>query len=653
MSEHPKKWDAPGGRAGLVLLLSGFIGFWIGASGFATWQAAVETSQVIAGIVQYQAPTPFFIYHVKSWNLLHHVIALGLNAGFSEKTLSILLSGVGGMISFQALSLCVLALARDRMLALAAPFFVASIGVDLFGTVYPVNLFGTPHTYGMIALSYFLLTAALLGVGNFRSGAFLLGLAPAVHPTYAALLWAIFGAGLLWSKTGLRERLRAMCFWLVCGAGVAALSLAVHLVTASDGPTVDPQTAHRYFDAFIRDWDGHRVPVGFFAAGIALNAAGLALSLLWLLKFDRDLPKPALALLWFFAVSAAAGLGGAVISWMPPDQVPRIVMASIPARFLNINSAALGAVLIGLFGRYQKGYGFRFTLLICVGLLWMANHQDAGYPWTVIVAGREVMLQLLPRLLMVWPAFAAGLLVLHGLRGILLRFGAEKSLLARLQPWLTVALFAAIMIRVCDRVDQLMVLFGVLLVEMRRFPEMMPKAGHLSSWVFRAPRFAVLAVLGAIAFQLCAESSMSRAAAWAAMKDRTNDAFFREVAVRPGMLLTCSNLHYIQLRTRRPVLLDGYALDYLPYLPEVGPQMEEIIREVHGIDFFRPPENTKHKGGLTREAGKELWQTRSAADWVEIRKRFDVTDVLTFADWKLKLPEAARSGEYVLYAIPP
>jgi hypothetical protein len=144
---------------------------------------------------------------------------------------------------------------------------------------------------------------------------------------------------------------------------------------------------------------------------------------------------------------------------------------------------------------------------------------------------------------------------------------------------------------------------------------------------------------------------MSRGEAWAGMKDRTNDPFFRDASVRPGMLLTCSGLRFVQLRIRRPVLLNTDLLDAISYFPQTAPQTDRILSEVYGIDFFHLPEAMKHRGSLVGGAGRELWESRSQEEWSQIGKRYQVADVVTFSDWKLNLPVVVRDQNYILYEI--
>src|SRR5262245_43735692 len=104
-----------------VLTVSGFLGFVIGIRRFPTWQVSVEGGPVVAGIVQYPPDNPNYIYQLKLWTVLHQVCALWLQAGVSEIALSRLVSGLLGMVSFQALSVLVWAVSGDGLLAIGAP----------------------------------------------------------------------------------------------------------------------------------------------------------------------------------------------------------------------------------------------------------------------------------------------------------------------------------------------------------------------------------------------------------------------------------------------------------------------------------------------------------------------------------------------------
>src|SRR6185295_17744894 len=76
-----------------LLLVTGGSGFLLGAFTRPNWQVAVESAQVLSGVVSYPLHNSFHIYHVKLWTILNQVLALPLALGSSERALSILVSG--------------------------------------------------------------------------------------------------------------------------------------------------------------------------------------------------------------------------------------------------------------------------------------------------------------------------------------------------------------------------------------------------------------------------------------------------------------------------------------------------------------------------------------------------------------------------------
>jgi hypothetical protein len=135
------------------------------------------------------------------------------------------------------------------------------------------------------------------------------------------------------------------------------------------------------------------------------------------------------------------------------------------------------------------------------------------------------------------------------------------------------------------------------------------------------------------------------------LRDRTNDGLFAAAERSSGLLLTAGDLHLVQLRTRRPVLIDGGGLDGLPYAIAGAPMVERILRDVYGLDFFHPPEEARGSGMIPSGFTRRVWETRPAARWSDIRRTYNVTQVLTYNNWTLQLPIVAQNASYLLYEI--
>ncbi len=230
-----------------VLLLSGLLGFRVGMIGFPDWQVAVETAQVVAGLVTYPPDNIFYIYHTRLWTVLHQVLALALRAGVDEITLSLIISGVQGMLTFQALALFVYALSRDVLLAVGAAALIFFTRSAEYGTVYPLFLLGTEHTYGVIGLSTGVLVVALLGAGWYRTGALLLGIAPCIHPALGSWTGASLRLPCFRTSAGCAHELRPALPWFLAGCGVTLVSLLIQFALSPDTPAGMTRLSPRRF----------------------------------------------------------------------------------------------------------------------------------------------------------------------------------------------------------------------------------------------------------------------------------------------------------------------------------------------------------------------------------------------------------------------
>lgn len=592
---------APQHRALWVLALSGLLGLWIGITGFPNWQVAVETAQVVAGLVTYPSDNPFYVYHVKLWTVLHQVLAMLLRLGVSEIALSEMLSGLLGMVSFQALAMFVYAFSRDGVYAIGSAFAIFFSRAAEFGVAYPISLAGTSHTYGAFGLSTLVLVAALFGAGRYRLGGFLLGLTPALHPSLGVWLGVIVAIAVAMDFKELRAKLRRTLPWFLAGCGLTVVSLIGHLVLASGVAHVETELSDPYLSALVRFWDAHRQPVGLKRPGVFLNFGALGLALTWLLAFAGDLPRASVFLLRFVIVSACLGIAFVFVSWIPTEQLPAFVVILMPLRVLDIDAMTFGALLFGLLGAYRhRLWSQLVALLLLAGLLL----GDRSLFWTVLRREAGPMVGGFDPL---------GVMALGTLAFVLSVCVCQWM---QASPWKS----------------------GRPQAEGRRD----------GTRILAAIRTVRTASLGALILY-AAPALQSRALV---LHDRTNDLFFSSVASGESLLVTGGDLRLIQLRTRRPVLLDGGGLDGLAYALEAGPAMTDILRDVYAIDLFHPPEEGRGAGSIPRFTNRKAWEGYSLQKWREIRRTYKVGEVLTEADWTLTLPTVAEGHQLRLYRIP-
>ena len=463
-------------------------------------------------------------------------------------------------------------------------------------------LISTDHTYGALGLSLFVLVAALFAAGFSRSGAFLLGLAPAVHPSLGAWLWLTLGVTMVWhvaaKDRGERDvRTRLPVRFFLAGGIVTALSLMVQLGLTRGVPRVDPAISARYVHAFVGFWDAHRSPVQITHPGVLMNGFAVLLAALWMRRVDADLPRSAPFMLRMVVVAAAISALCIGVSWIPTDRVPVAVLMLMPARLLNFNVMIYAALLFGLLNLYRtRIWSHLLMILLAGGLLFCRTSML--WDSTMQLPGASSLHQIDP--IHVLTLASIGLLVF----GMLEHTRAGRS----------------------ARGDTIR-------VKETRWPGL------------RAVAFAVIGL--AVAATLAAPFPPR------AFLDRTNDPLFAQVAAEHrGLLLTSGTFHLVQLYTRRPVLLDAGGLDSLPYAPESGPAMDRILRDVYQVDLFHPPPDVRGAGAIPHGYNRPVWEHFSREKWLSIGRSYDVTQVLTRSDYHLDLPIAVENSHFRLYRIP-
>jgi hypothetical protein len=584
---------------GPALIASAIMGFRAGVVGAPGWQVAVETAQVTARLVPYPAENSFYIYHTAVWTVLHQIIAVLLRAGLSEITTSLLISGLMGSVSFMALATIVFALSRDAWLSVGVVLVVFVSRAAEAGAIYPIWLLGTSHTYGVIGLSATVLAAALLGAGWRRSGALLLGLLPSIHPSLGAWLWLIIAVTAAWDWHSVRAEWLPAWKYFAAGCVLTGVSLVLQFALHPRPPAVDAVLAAKILDSFIQH-DGHRAPVPLRSLGLPINMIVLGVAWMWLRAFRQGLPTATTLLLRILVVSAGVSLVLAGVTWLPVAWVPEPLLVLMPGRLLNFNAFLLVAFLLGLIGSFGDHPVARgLTVLVSVGLL--AGPRSQLWEWGGLSA----------------PAGGT-----HRLQAMLV-LGVACAWLA----W-----------TVWTRRGAASGLEDVTSVA--------PKPLIRGSASAMGARIASLAIFGLLGVATWRHTPTVPEA----LLDRTNDALFAAIARGSGMVVVGGDIPYIQLRTRRPVLINNSGLDGLPYSAAGGPHMARVLMDVYGIDLLAPRDEPMSV--VPSVPNRHLWEQFSAEKWRSIKRTYHVTQVVTYEDWTLNLPLIADNGEYRLFEIP-
>jgi hypothetical protein len=574
---RPLRVDSPrGAQVALVALASAVAGAAMGALD-PSYQVAIEPAQVLAGVVSYPPGNPFAAYQMQAWTIWHQILAPLLAMGVGERALTIATSAAVGAISFTALAVMALAYGARPALSFAAPFVLLRLVTDpdAWGFHYPILLIRQGHTYGTVGFSWLVLVCGLFAAGCTRTAAFLLGLAPALHPTLGAIFALLTGICALFGPASLRRP--GVVAAGAAGLAISGASLAAQRLLVPVASDPDPLAATRYLEAFVRLWDYHRQPIDYAAWNVVMVGGALLFSVVLLRRLAARLPAGNVFSTRIFLACGLFGIASdAALRCGLLDATSPAVAMGMPTRLLNFVTLAWVPIVIGFSDRFR--------------------------------------------------AYAAGQASLIAI--------AVLAVVAPLFPWLQGYAYGA---------------FCVLPLVL---------AGQLARG--RAPDGAAPARIGAalaVAFGMAGLAAIlpavaSAPARFATLRDRSNDAALAAASRTEGLLVLGPGLNRIQLRTRRPVLLDPESLDMLPYAADGGVEMGRILSEVYGIDFFDPPGNALHLAVVPTQPVRHDWQLRSTASWTEIGARFGASHVLVKPKWVLQLPEVARSDLYALYRIP-
>jgi len=580
---------------GMVAFLSGSCGFFVGCLRLASWHHAIESAQVLAGIVSYPPQNPFFIYHTKVWSLFIQVCSVMLYCGLSERFVAYFVSGLLTMVGFQALAICAFAFCRNAFLSVAAPWvivFCLLSGSHEFGLLYPLQVSGTYWSYGSLGLSVTFLSIALLGSGNYGVAGFLLGIAPALHVTLGLFAWLVVLIACLWNSQRigrlLKEAAKPFCF----GFAVCLASLVFHHVTVPNVPRLSPHVLDAYLAVFFQYWNVCQKPISLYSLGLWINVVASAMAVSWLRLTHDRLPTSSLFILHSLVAAGAVSVLMAATTWLPSDMVPTSFQRGIPGRFLNFDVFGCMAVVIGLVGS-QRSSPARFVLT-CVFLFLPLVHLSRMEIPLVVRGGVVLAFCALVSVIPLWIPKRVSLGDASKSRSPFSHFKCAWCPLVGVV--LCIAITVSLMLYLSDR----------------------RQAGSLRKG--------------------------------STIEDWTNEPFYARIAATGGIVAT-SSIPIIQLKTRRPVLLD-YDITILGYTPECGPEMQRILKSVYGIDIFDPPKGMYDYGNFDHNLYRRVWEARSLKEWIDIKSKFGVTQVVTYLDWELQLPEMTRNRSYKAYAIP-
>ena len=337
----------------LGFAICGCIGFAFGLSN-STWQVTVETGQVLSGIVEYPKDNPFYMYHIKVFTIVNHFSSLLLRVGISERVASIIISGLLGLISFEAIGTLIFTISRNVFLSIIGVMLIYLADFTGDGVVYPIWLMGQSHTYGILGTSFAVLSVGLLGCRAYRASLFCIALAPCVHPSIGLWIALVVAVCALLDWRFSSQVLMKYYPYFLAGLLITALSAAYQIHLMVNLPKIDLHIKEQYLNAFIKYWDSHRIAFYWqansqnrhFPWGIIYCLYSIFASLI-----GQKLFKENRSIVMVFRIVTLSGILSLLLGFLtqlPQERVPSILLIFMPGRYVNINNLMLVALLYGI-----------------------------------------------------------------------------------------------------------------------------------------------------------------------------------------------------------------------------------------------------------------------------------------------------------------
>jgi hypothetical protein len=116
-----------------------------------------------------------------------------------------------------------------------------------------------------------------------------------------------------------------------------------------------------------------------------------------------------------------------------------------------------------------------------------------------------------------------------------------------------------------------------------------------------------------------------------------------------AMLVADSGLPFLQARTGHPVMMPWVMPTFTMYMPELGPSIQNILRDIYGTPFGNSYEGADDPNRAL--IWREVWQERSVQEWRELGKRYAFKYVLAPKKVPLKLAAVLVGATDILYQV--
>ncbi len=596
------------------------------------WDESYEHAQILAGQVTYPAGHPLAVYVHNAFSLQTWLAGLAVKLGMGPALFCGLRNVLFLLASLLPVYVIATTMARSVLAGLLAAFLLLQGLLLEFDGSYPTMVWPALYSNGHIGGGVVLLALGALLVQAHRSAWLLLGLIPAIHIGQWPPLVATLTAYAIWlGYLHLQKHrddpaplppFKTLLTMVLIGLGITAAFFVIQrqfvMPPATEGPFAVSGDVKAVWQGYTANHDPHRqFPPGnghvILIGTLLLGGLGA--------RFGRDATiRRCCIWLSVYCGSIALAVWGtmAIHAWKGAD-IPFILIAWMPYRLINhVPPLALAVMCALLIVRWPiRGW-------------WITGIA------TVVLLTREFWMPYLP----------AGVVARYLNDGTWVAFGLYGATLLALAPT-----------RRKDRqLHFYLVLAAIVALALyHRFGAMCLFLGLVSSYLItrnarREPVFfhpilfvpALILLVGST-FTLLQQHRLAHSLPFSSFESQVAS---RLSETEGALLLAAPDSILLQAKTGVPVLAEAATPSLISYVPEIGPAIDTLYRDLYGYGFA--PDGQDKAFSLARDI---LWQGRSTEEWRQLSQTYGFTHVITPATWSLNLTRVLAEEDYALYAV--
>jgi len=590
-----------------VIVLCALIIWYLGAAFFQRPQDSTVTGQIISGLAEYaDKDNPFNIYHFSLWSTINQFSGLFLKFIPNEKMLSAVVSGSLFLFSFAGFFLLFSSCCSFLTAFLLSVFMITAKAYQ-GGIVYPVILYGTPYTYGMLSHTFTLFIIGCLVHKLYKPALFLSFLFPSMHPPTGMLLSVfliIFFVinNKLWVLKNIKSFFNTYGKYIISGCLITLASFFLHMRTKPPVPLLPTKLSSEIVESFVTHWDVHRRTPDFSVLKTyqifhyLLTGILAAFSVIFFRSKQKNDSLKEVSIAGYFLVYLLPLSCAVLLSWSG---------ISLPIRGTLFN--------LSMPGRYLN-----FYFLFFIPLLFCIAHRTKHFnPLSILVFYLTAIIMLYEKQLLQYfnsrivLRFLTLAVILFSAYPIIHNFFRKRQTGQFSKITVICVCIITVLIHFYFIQSRLLIAGLFIYIVYTLFSKYLTKLITAAEIFLKAALICIL-IYNAVPYFISNINMLSPKAIFKNYDGITSGVFknMKGTAVYDTEMKST-----YQYYNRIPPAVAIIAANFIPYFPNAAPVLDQQVNDIYGFSYKYPM-----RSNIDSEIA-ELWRRRTSEEWVALGKK--------------------------------